>query len=148
MIRPLSTLGWFAMLSAGCAADRESPSWDLPQDPLQIQTCQGQRRDGYILGELSVAGNVLTAQVQSGGGCASHSYAVCWDGAVLDSYPGMVMLALSHNAHGDPCEALLMRALHIDLTPVIEAAALPLQLSVVGATQQLAGTINTVRLGD
>jgi hypothetical protein len=144
MIRQLTTAGLFMMLSAGCASDHETPQ----SDPLQIESCAGQPGDPYSLGKLSVEGNVLTAPVQHGGGCASHSYAVCWDGAMVDTFPGMVALALSHDAHGDSCDALLLRDLHIDLAPVIEAAGVPVQIEVTGATGQLAGTTNVVTLGE
>jgi hypothetical protein len=102
--------------------------------------------DAYTLGNVALDGSDLLVHVLTGGGCASHTFAVCWDGTVLDSYPGTVILGLSHDAHGDGCDALLSRDLRIDITSVLENTGRPVRLSVSGATTHLEGTTNSVTL--
>ncbi len=60
----------------------------------------------------------LALVVSYGGGCASHDFALYWDGTSLLSVPGRVQLSLLHNANGDLCEAILTDSLHFDLTGI------------------------------
>jgi hypothetical protein len=130
------------MLGSGCASEGEITS----SDTLQVRTCHAQTGDLYRLGNLSVQHGVLLAEVQTDDGCGS--FTACWSGFVLDTYPGEVILELSHDSHADTCAPILTQELRIDLSPVLAHAGLPLQISVVGATGQLAGTTNTVRLNE
>jgi hypothetical protein len=110
---------------------------------LQIQACQsGQTRDPFNLGQSSVQAGELTIPVEVGGGCATHSFAICWDGAVIDTAPGQIDLALMHDAHGDTCDGGLHFMLHVDLAPVRDKFLPPLIVNVLGAASQLAGTTN------
>lgn len=138
-------LGFTMICASACASDHEASSSDSPL----IGTCsEPMASDSYDLGNLSIDGDQLLVHVTTGGGCSRHSFAMCWDGAVNDTYPPTVDLALSHDAHGDTCDALLEHDLRFDLTPIIEAVHPPVALHVTGASTQLAGTSNTVIFGN
>ncbi len=133
--------------AAACMGDRDPQTGD-PASVLRIEKCGIQYGDPYTLGALSIEDKALVAHVQTGGGCERHGFAVCWDGSILDSSPPQVVLGLSHDAHGDHCDALLTWDLHIDLTAVRVTYPTPLILHIAGATGQLEGTDNAVTLRD
>jgi hypothetical protein len=134
---PRNLLLCFAVMSSACATEGPATS----SDALPIEACQvGRTSDSFDLGQPSVQTGMLVIPVVVGGGCATHSFAICWNGSVLDSQPGQVDLALSHDAHGDHCDAALSRTLQVDLAPVLAVAHPPLIIKVTGATAQIAGT--------
>lgn len=61
--------------------------------------------------------NTLTLDVSHGGGCAEHTYSLCY-GAFLESNPVQVKLRLINDGHGDNCDAVLFRTLRFDLGPL------------------------------
>jgi hypothetical protein len=68
-----------------------------------------------------VEGGVLDVEVRYGGGCAAHDVdAVAWT-EWMESNPVQVGVALTHDAHGDACKALVTRSLHFDLDPLRRA---------------------------
>jgi hypothetical protein len=83
------------------------PDGEVESDPLDVSLA-------------SWHGDVLTLQVEHGGGCAEHEYSLCF-GAFLESYPVQSELRLIHDANGDNCEAWISQAVDFDLTPVREA---------------------------
>lgn len=91
----------------------ESEAW--PSDPVEIR-------------EASVRDDVLTLRVRYGGGCVEHDFALVVEEVFLESHPVQMPARLSHDAHGDPCRALVAATLRFDLVPVTEA-----YLSVYGA---------------
>ncbi len=129
------------VLAGGCA--REAVSSDL----LSVQRCQPGASDPYALGNLSVGGTELIADVQTGGGCAEHSFAVCWDGAIVDSSPPTINLSLNHDAHGDTCQAVLSRDLRVELAPTFDTIARPFRINFIGAIR-VAGTSGSVMVLD
>lgn len=132
----------FAVLASACATEH----LDSSSDPLVIQSCPlGGTNDGFTLGQLSVQGSELVVPVEVGGGCAQHSFAICWDGMVLDTYPGQIDLALSHDGHGDRCDALLFRTLHVDVSS-LPLTHPPMTIRVTGATAQDPGTSGAVTI--
>lgn len=125
---------------SACTSDHETTT----PDPLQIGTCTGQKTDAYYLGDLAIQGDELLVHVETGGGCASHRFSMCWDGAVLDSNPPQVNLVLSHDAHGDTCDALLFHDLRVDLTRIRASVEPPVTLHVSGAATEWSGRQGTV----
>jgi len=80
------------------------PGW-WPRDPLTIE-------------EAAVTGDELSVRVSFGGGCGAHDIqAVVW-GGWMESDPVQLRVFLSHDGHGDLCEALLVRDARFDLGPV------------------------------
>jgi hypothetical protein len=133
------------LLGSGCAGDRELTTSDV----LPIGSCRATpATDAYSLGEVSLDGELLVAELTSSGGCAAHTFAACWDGEVAKSDPPQVFVTLSHDAHGDPCDALLNHEVRIDLARIRADVPTPVIIHIVGATSQLAGTSNTVKLDD
>lgn len=63
-----------------------------------------------------VIGDTLSLDIQYGGGCAEHRFALLIDPAFMESQPVQVVARLAHAAGGDMCRALLMRTLRFDLS--------------------------------
>jgi hypothetical protein len=139
-MRP-TLLSLIAILTGGCASEPVS------SDTLSVQRCQPARSDPYALGDVSIGGAELIADVQTGGGCAEHSFAVCWDGTIVNGSPPTINLALSHDAHGDTCQAVLSHDLRVKLAPTFDAVARPFRINFVGAVQ-VAGTSGSVMVLD
>lgn len=65
----------------------------------------------------------LAVAVRHGGGCAPHDFdAVVWTGW-MESDPVKVGIALAHDGHDDPCDALLIHTLRFGLAPLRQAYA-------------------------
>lgn len=67
-----------------------------------------------------VVGDTLSLDVQYGGGCREHRFALLVDPAFMESDPVQLSARLAHDADGDPCRALLRRTLRFDLSRVRE----------------------------
>lgn len=67
---------------------------------------QGFAPAGDIVTSLSASAEGLRIGIKHAGGCQTHKYRVCWDGAVAESDPGQISLAMWHQDNGDQCEAL------------------------------------------
>ncbi|HEY5956058.1 MAG TPA: hypothetical protein VIV60_05870, partial [Polyangiaceae bacterium] len=65
-----------------------------------------------------IGGDSLSLTVQTGGGCATHEFKLCYDPEIFDTQPPTMSLRLIHDAHGDSCDALLNKLLHFDLSPL------------------------------
>jgi len=63
-----------------------------------------------------VNGDTLVLDIQYGGGCAEHRFALLIDPAVMESQPVQGVARLAHDAGGDMCRALLTRTLRFDLS--------------------------------
>jgi len=63
-----------------------------------------------------VVGDTLSLDIQYGGGCAQHRFALLIDPAFMESQPVQVLARLAHDAGGDLCRALLSRTLRFDLS--------------------------------
>ena len=59
--------------------------------------------------------------VSYGGGCADHDFAAVAHTGWMESEPVQLGLFIAHDAHGDPCRALLHSELTFDLDPVRRA---------------------------
>lgn len=137
----LRTSALLLTLLASCASD---PPPNDPDAALRLESCRGEKTDAFASGDLHVIGDEIHVQVQTGGGCAPHTFSACWNGAVLDSNPPQAALELSHHAHGDTCDALLTHDVRIDLAPLRARNELPIVLHITGGSSQIAGTTNSV----
>ncbi len=84
-----------------------------------IQECaQPYAMDPMTIETAMIVGDALEVGVQHSGGCETHEFAYCWDGAFLESFPVQVMTQISHDANGDLCDALISEMLSFDLVPL------------------------------
>ncbi len=77
----------------------------------------------------AVVGDELVVDVAYGGGCQVHDIGLCWNGVVEESLPPQTGIDLSHDAHGDACDAWIMEQRKLDLLPI--KAGLQGEVSVV-----------------
>lgn len=61
-------------------------------------------------------GDTLSLDIEYGGGCREHRFALLVDPAFMESQPVQVVARLAHDADGDACRALLRRTLRFDLS--------------------------------
>ena len=76
------------------------------------------RQDALTVKDAMIDGDVLVMQVEYGGGCKDHLFALHLDGTFRESYPVQTGAMVSHNAQGDACDALVQETLTFDLTPL------------------------------
>jgi hypothetical protein len=62
--------------------------------------------------------DMLVLQVEYGGGCREHRFALHLDGFFRESNPVQTGAVVSHDAQGDACRALVRETLTFDLTPL------------------------------
>lgn len=111
-----------ALLLAGCA----SPTADgRPDGPLLViagpSGTRTERMDPVRILDAKVEGDLLQLQVQYGGGCREHDFSLLHSGIFMESLPVQTRITLAHDAHGDPCRALVGAQLRFDLTPLKQA---------------------------
>lgn len=82
----------------------EFPS-DAPDDAATIRSAE-------------IIGDRLRVVVDHPGGCEPHDYALYASRSIVDADPPRVTLLLTHDAHGDKCEALLTKTLDFDIVPL------------------------------
>ena len=90
--------------------------------PLKLQVdVSGQfsrKSDSFDIETTELHGDLLKLVVNYGGGCETHGFVVWTDNAFSQSQPPAIKLFVAHDSHGDTCEALMQRALWIDLLPI------------------------------
>jgi len=87
----------------------------------QTGSLDGRPADALQIVSARAEGGMLEVEVRYGGGCRTHDIdAVAWTGW-MESHPVQVGVALTHDAHGDACKALLTRSLRFDLEPLRRA---------------------------
>src|SRR5262245_43390017 len=126
------------ILVLGCASEKPD------SDTITLGRCsESTRSDPFARGNVSFDSGDLLVEVQFSGGCARHSFAMCWDGAVIDTQPPTIDLLMTHDAHGDSCESLSLQDVRVDITPLIEVVHDRTYLNVVSAFGSLPGTNGT-----
>jgi len=81
----------------------------------QTKGLEGYSTDAVGIADARVVGGVLEVDVTYSGGCTTHDLdAVAWT-PWTDSTPVQVGIAVTHDAHGDSCEAAVQRTLLFDL---------------------------------
>jgi len=90
--------------------------------PLSMQVdLSGQfsrKSDRFDVEATELHSDLLKLVVGYGGGCATHRFVVWTDNSFSQSQPPVIKLFVEHDSNGDTCEALIQRALWIDLFPI------------------------------
>lgn len=108
------------------------PGFD-PADP-GVQSCADPFADDPVdIMSAAIKGDVLFLSIGYGGGCQTHDFGLCWDGAFAESDPVQTKLALAHDGHGDACEAYITEEKQLEL--------IALKKAWQDAYQQQSGTI-------
>ena len=114
--RPAALLA-LALLGA-CSSPTILPDeGELALVPLD-QAATTRRLDPAEVLAARIDGDRLHLQVRFGGGCRDHHFSLLHGGVFMESEPVQTRLQLAHDAHEDPCRALLSRELTFDLTPL------------------------------
>ncbi len=80
-------------------------------DPYRMATSGGD--DGPVM-----EGDTLTITVSFSGGCAPHDFTLVTAAAFMESDPIILDVFLTHDDHGDSCEAYPTERHAFDLTPI------------------------------
>ncbi len=152
-----SILGLFFTFAIACGGAETQPAPDPASDPRSSVT-PGSDDDDAIralqtVGELPahgdairiasarIEGTTLLVEVEHGGGCAEHEYALYWNGACGESYPLSCGVRLVHDAHGDMCRAMLSRKLRFDVSAI--GGGSPYRLGVEGPSNTASASSGT-----
>lgn len=65
-----------------------------------------------------VEGDLLRLRARFGGGCVEHDFWLPISSLIMESEPPQARTLLSHQAYGDPCDAIVTRELAFDLRPL------------------------------
>lgn len=74
-------------------------------------------KDPLTIASALIEGDLLVVEVSYGGGCETHDIGLCWDGSFAESDPVQIWVDLSHDAHADPCDAIVQEQRTLDLEP-------------------------------
>jgi hypothetical protein len=109
------------MIVVGC--DRSIGARILGSSPVEIGdvTPEDLKKDGFTFRDAHIDGATLKMTVVSGGGCQEHGYSLTMTpAAFMESYPVQANVYLRHDAHDDPCDAIVTDTVVFDLRPIIE----------------------------
>jgi len=105
---------WFVTVGLIAASACQSPKGfsekALDHRPLEedeVASADDIPSDAFSLLEATVEGDSLRVHLEYGGGCADHEFQLFQAGPTLRSMPPKQPLRLIHQAHGDPCRALI-----------------------------------------
>ncbi|MDA7893552.1 hypothetical protein OAG82_04110 [Rubripirellula sp.] len=76
------------------------------------------KSDRFDIETTELQGDLLKLVVAYGGGCETHGFVIWTDNSFSQGRPTAIKLFVAHDSHGDTCEALIQRALWIDLLPI------------------------------
>jgi hypothetical protein len=93
---------------AACTSEGSSPN---------TQACAFGDAEATIISS-TVRAQFLQLEIEHGGGCEDHRYALQWPGFAGASNPPLIPLSLEHFGNGDTCEALITATVWFDLTPL------------------------------
>jgi hypothetical protein len=113
--------------SAGNTGDEES----------DIDVCTPSYTDPYDVELLSINEDELQVMVSYGGGCETHEWELCWDGALMTSSPPQVELSLGHNANNDGCFAIISEFLQFDVSTLQNSISSGNSITIHFAGQQV-----------
>ena len=118
--------------TTGSTTGGADPGFD-PADP-GVQMCADPFADDPVeIMSAAIKGDILFLSIGYGGGCQTHDFGLCWDGAFAESDPVQASLVLAHDAKGDLCEAYITEEKQLELTSLKKAWQ--------DAYQQQSGTI-------
>lgn len=95
---------------------------DEPEDTgntansTSLEICSTVAVDAVTIENAAISGHTLSLDASYSGGCESHTFQLCWDGAVMESNPVQINVALIHDGNGDTCESYLTESLSFDLS--------------------------------
>ena len=105
---------------ATCKSATSTSSGNSEADELlccPLVTCPAQlSNDPVDVKQIQFDGDILVVSVQFTGGCASHTFELCWRERFLESLPVQAKLHLDHNANGDGCETPITEELRFDVS--------------------------------
>jgi len=85
------------------------------QDPDSLQL------DPFTLNDVSLDGDILTLNIRYSGGCEEHDVQLFMSpSAFMESNPVQAALYLRHDAHNDPCDALITTDVRFNVRPIAE----------------------------
>ncbi|MDC0666736.1 DUF4215 domain-containing protein [Nannocystis radixulma] len=92
-----------------------SSSCSIPGGGGVLQCAEPIPNDWYTILEAAIVVDTLAVQVQYGGGCETHEFSLCWDGAFAESDPVQIWTKISHDGNNDNCDAAPIEDLEFDL---------------------------------
>ena len=108
------------VLLGACSA--VTPSEPAVEPALVLQSTGSatttQKKDPVEILQAEIEGDLLKLEVSYGGGCARHDFSLLFSGVFMQSFPMQTHLDLAHDAHGDPCRAIVGARPTFDLTPL------------------------------
>lgn len=119
-MRNLAIVACVALLVVGC--DRSIGARILGSLRVEIGDTAPEdlKKDGFSFSDARIDGAALHLTVVSGGGCRDHSYSLTMTPAsFMESYPVQANLYLRHDAHDDPCDAIVTDSVVFNLTPIV-----------------------------
>ena len=120
-------------LTVGCDLDKDTGDDIDDGEPYvgdTLELCDADAPDDAVwISSASISGDTLTIDLSYGGGCEAHQLRLCWDGAIMESYPMQANLWVSHNANGDACEAEVGETMTVDISSI---GATPTSLHLEG----------------
>jgi hypothetical protein len=106
----------------------QSDQANLSNDHLGIQQIllnesifKSAPRDQVTFKGITLDQDRLSLEVSYGGGCKDHIFVLIGSDVFMESHPVQTNIVLSHNANNDMCEALLMKDMVFDLSPLKES---------------------------
>lgn len=109
-----------ALFVVGC--DRSIGARILGSSHVEIGdvTPEDLKKDSFTFRDARINSATLELTVVSGGGCQEHTYSLTMTpAAFMESYPVQANLYLRHDAHDDPCDAIVTDTVEFDLGPII-----------------------------
>lgn len=76
--------------------------------------------DDVVVERAWIDGSTLRIDVSFSGGCAPHDFGAIAPAAFMESLPVGLPVYLRHQAHGDPCEAIMRRSLAFEIRPAVQ----------------------------
>lgn len=95
-----------------------TPSLEL--DRHYYENLSNYPNNSYTINSVKINRDILTIEVQYGGGCKEHVFSLFGSPAFMKSNPVQIDVMLSHNANNDMCKALITEELSFDLSPLKE----------------------------
>jgi hypothetical protein len=92
----------------------------LGPDTVDPDCCESLGDDDFFLSDVSIEADELVLDISYSGGCEDHDFTFCTDAShnFLESFPVQYDIVVTHDAHGDACEAELAHDLRLDLTGI------------------------------
>ena len=75
----------------------------------------------FNIEEVERKNNLLNIKVL--GGCQENSFKIIWDGTIMESYPMMIHLVLTHNKTTENCQDALNFTFKVDLHALLGSNA-------------------------